>query len=110
MKAPSSASDKRAVFGIALLLPICIAVIVLGVSVGSVAVSFSDTAAVIAYKLFGLTLPDGITDATVSIVWDIRLPRVLLAFLTGAGMSAGGAITQSVLHNPLASPYTLGVS
>lgn len=110
MKAPSSSSDKRAELGIALLVPICFAVIVLGASVGSVAVSFSDTAAVIASKLFGLRLPGGITDATASIVWNMRLPRVLLAFLTGAGMSAGGAITQSVLHNPLASPYTLGVS
>jgi len=47
---------------------------------------------------------------TISIIQNIRLPRVLLAFLVGAGMAVSGTIMQSVLRNPLASPFTLGVS
>lgn len=44
------------------------------------------------------------------IVWDIRLPRILMALLTGAGLSITGAILQSVTRNPLADPYLFGIS
>ncbi|HEX3001582.1 MAG TPA: iron ABC transporter permease [Methanoregula sp.] len=44
------------------------------------------------------------------IVWNIRLPRVLAAIVCGAGLAAAGVVMQSVLRNPLSSPYTLGVS
>jgi iron complex transport system permease protein len=44
------------------------------------------------------------------IVWDVRLPRVLAALLVGASLSLSGTMMQSVLSNPLASPYTLGLS
>ena len=46
----------------------------------------------------------------VSIIWKIRLPRVLLAFLVGGCLATSGAVVQSILKNQLASPYTLGVS
>lgn len=50
-------------------------------------------------------------DATLaSIVWQIRLPRVLLAALAGASLSLGGLVFQALLRNPLAEPYILGVS
>lgn len=45
-----------------------------------------------------------------SIVIDIRLPRVLIALVVGASLSIGGLCIQSMLKNPLASPFTLGVS
>jgi iron complex transport system permease protein len=45
-----------------------------------------------------------------AIVLDYRLPRVLLAALAGAGLAAVGAAFQSLLRNPLAEPYVLGVS
>ena len=45
-----------------------------------------------------------------SIVWDMRFPRAVLAFLAGAALSASGTVMQSILKNPLASSYTLGVS
>ncbi|MBN2859306.1 MAG: iron ABC transporter permease [Sphaerochaetaceae bacterium] len=44
------------------------------------------------------------------IVWDVRMPRILAALLVGAGLSLSGTMMQSVLRNPLASPYTLGLS
>lgn len=44
------------------------------------------------------------------IVWDVRLPRVLAAIVVGASLSLSGTMMQSVLRNPLASPYTLGLS
>lgn len=44
------------------------------------------------------------------IVWDVRMPRILAAVLVGAGLALSGTVMQSVLRNPLASPYTLGLS
>ncbi len=44
------------------------------------------------------------------IFWRFRVPRVLLAFLAGAGLAAGGAAFQAMFRNPLATPFTLGVS
>lgn len=42
--------------------------------------------------------------------WSLRVPRVGLAALAGAGLALGGAVFQSVLRNPLAEPYTLGIA
>ncbi|MEW5914546.1 MAG: iron ABC transporter permease [Thermodesulfobacteriota bacterium] len=44
------------------------------------------------------------------VVWDIRLPRIAAALVTGWGLGLSGLVTQSLLRNPLASPFTLGMS
>ncbi len=44
------------------------------------------------------------------IIWEIRLPRILMALATGAGLSITGAVLQSVTRNPLADPYLFGIS
>ncbi len=44
------------------------------------------------------------------IVFQLRLPRVLLALLVGGALSVAGAVLQALLRNPLATPYTLGIS
>jgi iron complex transport system permease protein len=48
--------------------------------------------------------------ANPAVVWNLRLPRVILAFITGGALAISGAVFQSVLKNQLASPYILGVS
>jgi iron complex transport system permease protein len=58
----------------------------------------------------GAFLLDGIPPGMVAVVWELRLPRIIVAMLAGAGLSATGAIFQSLLQNPLADPYTLGIS
>jgi iron complex transport system permease protein len=45
-----------------------------------------------------------------SIVWDLRMPRVLLAGLVGGGLAVCGAVLQALTRNPLADPYLLGIS
>ena len=45
-----------------------------------------------------------------SIIWKIRLPRIFLGLIVGSGLAAAGAALQGMLRNPLADPYTLGVS
>jgi iron complex transport system permease protein len=65
---------------------------------------------ILAEKLFRLAPAEGTDPIAQAIVWRIRLPRALLAFVTGGGLAVSGVIMQSVLGNPLASAYTLGVS
>ncbi len=49
-------------------------------------------------------------DAAARIFWQLRVPRVVMAFLAGAGLAAGGLAFQAVFRNPLAEPFTLGVA
>lgn len=52
----------------------------------------------------------GVESVYQKIVWELRLPRILMALLTGVGLSITGAILQSVTRNPLADPYLFGIS
>ena len=85
-------------------------VLLLGVALGSVYIPPGDIFGIIGYKAFGAPLPEAVKPTAVSILWNLRLPRALLAFIAGAALSVSGAIMQSVLRNPLASSYTIGVS
>ena len=58
----------------------------------------------------GILDPDQLSAADRVILWDIRLPYALMAVCVGAALGLAGAETQTVLSNPLASPYTLGIS
>lgn len=62
-----------------------------------------------AIPLWVLGDPRG-TDPAAVIFWQIRVPRVLAAFIGGAGLALGGAAFQAIFRNPLATPYTLGVA
>ncbi len=57
-----------------------------------------------------IILPVGLTDTDREILFTIRLPRVLVAFLMGMALGASGALLQGILRNPLADPYILGIS
>lgn len=74
---------------------------VLGVIAGSVPLSLAEVWA---------ALRGDTHDASSTIVRVLRLPRVALAALVGAGLGASGAALQGALRNPLAEPYLLGVS
>jgi iron complex transport system permease protein len=102
----SSRNGGRITLGF--LAALCI--IAAGASLGSSAISAADTLLIILHKLFRVPLADGIDPKNVSIVWMLRLPRTLLAFIAGGCLSMSGAVSQSILRNPLASPYILGVS
>ncbi|MCL2580005.1 MAG: iron ABC transporter permease [Oscillospiraceae bacterium] len=95
---------------VALAALLGLAVVVAGVAVGSVYIPPADVLRIISHRALGTALPAGLDSAHISIVWELRLPRVLLAFVVGAALSVSGAVMQSVLRNPLASSYTLGVS
>jgi len=78
------------------------------VSIGSTAIGWADTYSVLGYHLLGI---EGSTTPTVDrIVWQLRLPRAVLACLVGGGLSIIGVAMQTLVRNPLAEPYILGIS
>ena len=54
--------------------------------------------------------PDAVERSVMVIVWDVRMPAAIMAVLVGVALSLAGAEMQTILDNPLASPFTLGVS
>ena len=89
----------------ALVLSISVAV-----SVGAVAVPLTTVWGVATDRLLPGLLTPGWSAGEAAIVWEIRLPRALLAAMVGAGLSLVGASLQSVTRNPLADPHLLGIS
>jgi len=89
---------------------VAVIVIILGIAFGSVWVPPGDILSIIYHKTTGAQISEHISSASVAIVWNLRLPRALLAFIVGSVLSVSGAVMQAVLRNPLASSYTLGVS
>lgn len=89
---------------------ISIAAVILASAIGSVSIRLPDYLNILNHQLLGGTLKDSIAPNNVAILWNIRLPRVLMCFLVGAALAASGVVMQSVLRNPLASSFTLGVS
>ncbi len=80
------------------------------VSIGAVAIPLGTVWGVILDRLApGVVVVDW-SAGRAAIVWDIRLPRALLAALVGAGLALVGAVLQSVTRNPLADPHLLGIS
>lgn len=87
-----------------------LAVLFAGVSVGSVRISLSDTWSILMKYFFGRGDTAGLESGTETIIAMVRMPRVLLAAMTGGALSICGAVMQSLLRNPLADGSTLGVS
>ncbi len=59
--------------------------------------------------VWGTPQPEN-ADLVRAILWDIRIPRVLLAFFVGGSLASSGATLQAIFRNPLVSPYVLGLS
>lgn len=78
------------------------------ITIGPAELSIGDVYAVLFDKLgIGAVEVSAIREG---IVWELRLPRTLLAAICGAGLAVCGAIMQSLLRNPLADPFVLGIS
>lgn len=88
-----------------IVLPIVAALCAL--CIGRISIAPNDVFSVLGGKLGIGAGADKLTEMT---VWKLRLPRILLALLVGAGLSASGCAFQSLFANPLATPDTLGVA
>ena len=72
-------------------------------AIGASPISFGDSTRAIFW-------PHSASSVVRTIVYEIRMPRTVLAWLTGAGLSLVGAVMQAFFQNPMAGPYLVGVS
>ena len=92
----------------AFLLVILFFIAALSVGSGYMPFTVSEIFSIIGAKLGGGPL--SMDEGRVTILWDVRLPRLATAMVAGAALGLSGAVFQGLLLNPLADPYTLGVS
>ncbi|SAI21289.1 ABC transporter inner membrane permease [Bordetella ansorpii] len=98
-----AARQRRRVLALVLMGVVLAACLVADVALGSTHFAFGEI-------LRAVFTPASAEPETAIIVWSLRLPYALLAVLVGAALSLAGAEMQTVLDNPLADPFTLGVS
>ena len=82
--------------------------VIVGAMIGAVAISPGDIIASVAARIPLVGGESPLDDRTEAIIWQIRMPRVILAVLVGSMLSVAGAAYQGVFRNPLADPYLLG--
>ncbi len=101
---------QHVVFGVLLLASLAAIALVVGVSVGigDLPIPLSTTFSAVTNRL-GWTAVE-LNRIHETVIWDYRLSRALVAAFCGAGLALSGAIMQSLLRNPLAEPYVLGIS
>jgi iron complex transport system permease protein len=93
------------------LLTCLCAMIILSAGMGYIAVSPENVLKIIVAKLTGNhEFIRGMQELFPVVVTDVRLPRILTAAAVGGGLAVSGAVFQGILLNPLADPYTLGIS
>jgi len=99
----------RKVSLLAALVLFLAAMALLATVVGAAAVSIGDVFRVIAARVVP-AYQGSVNTLAETVVLQLRLPRILLALITGISLAGAGAVMQGILRNPLVSPYTLGMS
>ena len=98
-----SAPSRRRRWGVTLAVVLSLSCLVLSLAVGPASLSPGQL-------WHDLLAGPHASDASSIIFWDIRMPRVLLAFVVGAALAVAGVILQDLFLNPLTDPYVTGVS
>ncbi|GCD11973.1 iron chelate uptake ABC transporter family permease subunit [Clostridium tagluense] len=104
-------SYYKRVFGVGVFL--LIIVMIAAANFGVADISFKQTALIITSKIpivNNFVSIDGIKSTSITILLNLRLPRILLACLVGAALSVVGTSFQGIFKNPMADPFVLGVS
>lgn len=99
-------SNKHGAWAIPLLAAALVVVTLAALAIGAFPVSIGEIWSSITHGITGQPQPD----TAGSVLWDIRMPRVLLAVVVGACLASAGAIMQGIFANPLAEPAIVGVS
>jgi iron complex transport system permease protein len=110
LDAPTIPSTRLRMSWLGAAMAALLGAVFVGVMVGPVPMSPGD---VVLELVDGLPLIDvrsGLSEQDAAILWQLRMPRVILAALVGASLAMSGAAYQGVFRNPLADPYLLGVA
>lgn len=95
-------SYRRYFIVAAILLALFLLLVVLNISLGSVPIPIRDTLKIL--------LGDGNNETYQSILWKIRLPRMMADIILGGALALAGYLLQTFFNNPIAGPYVLGIS
>ncbi|MFZ5760353.1 MAG: FecCD family ABC transporter permease [Thermodesulfobacteriota bacterium] len=105
------AADIRFWFLLLLLVGGSVCGILFSSGLGYVAIDWLDIVRIVLARITGDPVPPaGVDQVAPFVVMEVRLPRILVASLVGAGLAMSGVVYQGILLNPLADPYTLGIS
>lgn len=83
---------------------------IISVSIGPVKIPVKETFGIFLSGYLNIKITRSLTDEYFDIITKVRVPRVLLGMVVGISLSVAGLIFQALLRNPLADPYTLGIS
>lgn len=97
-------------WAVPVLTALLVCAIIAAIALGSVTISAGHVLTILSGKVMNMPIPETVSPAMIDIVWDIRIPRVLLAALVGAGLALSGAVMQAAVQNPLAEPFILGIA
>ncbi|THB71264.1 MAG: iron ABC transporter permease [Desulfobulbaceae bacterium] len=94
-----------------LILSVLVLIIIIlwAARLGHIETSFAELFTILLYKTGFSSSPD-LQSKLIFVIWEIRLPRIVCAAVVGGGLAVAGCVFQSILQNPLADPYTLGIS
>lgn len=99
---------KWAVF---LSVAVCIIIMYVCALTGVASISFLDANRILLHEILHLDVSmEGISEGSITIIKNVRLPRIVLGFLAGASLSVCGTGFQGIFKNPMADPFILGVS
>lgn len=93
-----------------ILIIVFILSLIVSLSVGRYAISFAELGSILFAKLGIKGILDAPIENSAIVFWNVRLPRIIMAFAVGCGIAIAGVIFQALFRNPLASPDILGVS
>lgn len=98
-------------YAVPLAIIICLFIIYICTIIGNTAIPIGEANRILLKELFHLPVNmEGISSGNTAIIWNLRLPRVILAFITGGALALCGAAYQGIFKNPMADPFILGVS
>jgi len=104
------ALTRHPIFVLGALLLLLLATLIFATRIGTVSIESAQIIAVVFKRALGIDLGIVWSAAEESIIWQIRLPRVLGAAIVGAGLAGAGVVFQGLLRNSMADPYLLGTS
>ena len=99
----------KAVLVVSAVLSLLVISVLVGTILGSADLTLNTVLDMLKQKIFRIQ-NEGLSDSAVYIVWNLRLPRAVLAVAAGGGLAICGAAMQAITQNVLADPYILGVS
>ncbi|MCL2173009.1 MAG: iron ABC transporter permease [Candidatus Bathyarchaeota archaeon] len=105
-----SKDKKKKILVIFSIFLALIVTILISLSFGASSPRLSEALTVIFSKTFPFLNIGSASPLSETIIWTIRLPRIVLAIIAGAGLATAGATMQGILRNPLVSSYILGIS